>query len=541
MKYSFIGVLVGVFFFATGLFAHAQIMSSTDIQIAQLAAQVQALQLQYYQLTGILIPITLPNSNQTIQTSSCVSITESFGLGKESAEVTTLQRALADLGFYSGPITGYFGLLTERAVQSFQYTYGIVSSGTSETTGYGFFGTRTKAALYEKTCRRSSVPISVPPITTPPITVPPVVTPVPVTYQSCTLGGISMAHGTSRTFYSQSSAAYNTQTCGQFAQTRTCNNGVLSGSTIYTYAGCVQDSPSSCTLDTVTISHGASRTFYSKLFAAGTTGCDASSLSRTCTNGSLSGSSSYQYAACTTIPAGACRVGATTVLNGESKDFYSAATPASGQACAGIKQSRTCTNEVLSGSSLYTHATCTDTNPGCVVDSVAVASGASRTFYLQKYVPSTESCASYAVSRTCTNGTLTENAAYKYASCTVMPEKACLVNEQVYTNGQSSTFFSVATAPAGSKCTAYDLVRTCSNGVMSGASTYTHRTCADTAQCVLGSVTLADGQSRTFYNAETVPNGSLCSAAGINRTCTNGLLSGAATYSHTSCRVLPPQ
>lgn len=46
-----------------------------------------------------------------------------------------------------GQETTYFGLLTEQAVQRFQKKYGIVSSGSPSTTGYGFVGPRTRAEL----------------------------------------------------------------------------------------------------------------------------------------------------------------------------------------------------------------------------------------------------------------------------------------------------------------------------------------------------------------------------------------------------------
>ncbi|MCH8049912.1 peptidoglycan-binding protein [Patescibacteria group bacterium] len=45
--------------------------------------------------------------------------------------------------------TNYFGSLTERAVQKFQAKYGIVSSGTPGTTGYGRFGPKTHSKLAE--------------------------------------------------------------------------------------------------------------------------------------------------------------------------------------------------------------------------------------------------------------------------------------------------------------------------------------------------------------------------------------------------------
>ena len=46
-------------------------------------------------------------------------------------------------------ITGYYGSLTTRAVQLFQAKYGIISSGSPFTTGYGFVGPKTRAKLNE--------------------------------------------------------------------------------------------------------------------------------------------------------------------------------------------------------------------------------------------------------------------------------------------------------------------------------------------------------------------------------------------------------
>ena len=49
----------------------------------------------------------------------------------------------------AGNETNLFGALTEKAVQKFQVKYGIVSSGTPGTTGYGFVGVKTRAKLQE--------------------------------------------------------------------------------------------------------------------------------------------------------------------------------------------------------------------------------------------------------------------------------------------------------------------------------------------------------------------------------------------------------
>ncbi|MBI2175711.1 MAG: peptidoglycan-binding protein, partial [Parcubacteria group bacterium] len=48
-----------------------------------------------------------------------------------------------------GNETDYYGSLTEGAVKRFQAKYGIVSSGTPETTGYGLVGPATRAKLAE--------------------------------------------------------------------------------------------------------------------------------------------------------------------------------------------------------------------------------------------------------------------------------------------------------------------------------------------------------------------------------------------------------
>ena len=74
-----------------------------------------------------------------------------LGRGVRGNEVKTLQEFFArspDI-YPEGLVTGYFGPLTEVAVKRFQVKYGIVSSGTAATTGYGLVGPRTRAKLNE--------------------------------------------------------------------------------------------------------------------------------------------------------------------------------------------------------------------------------------------------------------------------------------------------------------------------------------------------------------------------------------------------------
>lgn len=56
---------------------------------------------------------------------------------------------------------------------------------------------------------------------------------------SCTLDGVTVVHGASRYFYSNSSPTCN-DTCTTVRQNRTCNNGTLSGSATYNKANCSQ-------------------------------------------------------------------------------------------------------------------------------------------------------------------------------------------------------------------------------------------------------------------------------------------------------------
>lgn len=76
-------------------------------------------------------------------------LTSSLDFGSRGTNVTSLQVYLKDNpSFYSeGLVTGYFGALTRAAVQRFQAFYGIVSSGTPASTGYGRVGPMTLAKI----------------------------------------------------------------------------------------------------------------------------------------------------------------------------------------------------------------------------------------------------------------------------------------------------------------------------------------------------------------------------------------------------------
>lgn len=132
-------ITLGLLFSAAPVFAQ-----TTDIaaQIATLLARIKALQSQIAQRQG-----------QPASVGACVSLSYNLYADQSDAttngEVTKLQRFLVqDSSIYpSGLVTGYFGPMTEAAVQRWQSAHGVVSFGSADTTGYGYVGPKTRAAM----------------------------------------------------------------------------------------------------------------------------------------------------------------------------------------------------------------------------------------------------------------------------------------------------------------------------------------------------------------------------------------------------------
>ncbi len=76
---------------------------------------------------------------------------QNLAFGSKGEDVKKMQEFLArEKTIYpEGLVTGYFGSLTQKAVERFQIKYGIVSGGTPATTGFGLVGPRTRAKLNE--------------------------------------------------------------------------------------------------------------------------------------------------------------------------------------------------------------------------------------------------------------------------------------------------------------------------------------------------------------------------------------------------------
>jgi len=101
---------------------------------SDLATEIQSLENQLVQLRSQVGSSTNGSSNTT-----SYNFTEFLSMGSQDAQVTALQQRLAANGFYSGPITGFYGTLTQAAVEKFQSAHGI--------TVKGYVGPSTRAAL----------------------------------------------------------------------------------------------------------------------------------------------------------------------------------------------------------------------------------------------------------------------------------------------------------------------------------------------------------------------------------------------------------
>jgi Putative peptidoglycan binding domain len=105
--------------------------SSLSAEIASLESQLTSLQTQAGDTTT--------TATTGSDASTGFDFTEFLSVGSEDAQVTALQERLTADGFFSGPITGYYGALTQAAVEKFQ--------GAHDISIFGYVGPATRAAL----------------------------------------------------------------------------------------------------------------------------------------------------------------------------------------------------------------------------------------------------------------------------------------------------------------------------------------------------------------------------------------------------------
>ncbi len=99
-------------------------------------------------MVGVSVALLL-TSFVSLPSAEAQVISSTLRVGSSGAEVTRLQQFLAaDSTIYpEGLVTGYYGPLTQQAVERYQCRQNIVCSGSPSTTGYGQVGPRTLATI----------------------------------------------------------------------------------------------------------------------------------------------------------------------------------------------------------------------------------------------------------------------------------------------------------------------------------------------------------------------------------------------------------
>ena len=133
---------IALLFLVSPVFVSAQSVADLWAQITELMNRVGALRSQAAAAASSTLAIAnpCPVLNRTLSYAARSS--------SRGADVKDLQRWLIGEGYLAaGNDTGYFGLLTEKAVKDFQCKEGIICNGTAATIGYGSVGPATRAAI----------------------------------------------------------------------------------------------------------------------------------------------------------------------------------------------------------------------------------------------------------------------------------------------------------------------------------------------------------------------------------------------------------
>lgn len=126
----------------------AQSASLTEPQIQSILGLLRAFEIDNELVMTVDAILRLPEGEVLGASTACPVLSRPLSLRSRGSDVTSLQNFLIAQGtLAAGNNTGYFGSLTQKALQQWQASKGIVSSGTPATTGYGSTGPKTRAAL----------------------------------------------------------------------------------------------------------------------------------------------------------------------------------------------------------------------------------------------------------------------------------------------------------------------------------------------------------------------------------------------------------
>jgi len=148
-------ILIFAIMFSVGATNIVQAATLTDAQIQAIVALLQSFGADQGTVQNVRSVLSGEpvSSNTSSPQPQCLSLLHTLYLDVSDAttdgEVTKLQQFLAkDPSIYpEGRITGYFGPATEKAVRRWQARNGVVSSGSPDSTGYGYVGPKTRSVL----------------------------------------------------------------------------------------------------------------------------------------------------------------------------------------------------------------------------------------------------------------------------------------------------------------------------------------------------------------------------------------------------------
>jgi hypothetical protein len=346
------------------------------------------------------------------------------------------------------------------------------------------------------------------------------------TPRSCLFDGKTILNGETIFAYQNSSSQFG-NACAQ--ESRTCVDGTLSGS--FAYGSCTIDQPASCLFDGRTIADGESVSAFLSSSAQFSSSCTQES--RTCDNGSMSGS--FKFGSCAVGQPASCSFDNKTVVHGESVLAFATSTVAFGQSCT--SQARSCLNGALSGS--YTNANCTvQAASDCTLNGKTVLHSTSVTTYASNRVAARSQC--QPETRTCSNGILSGSGVYE--SCVadpiviINPPKSCLLNGKTIPSDVVVKAYQSATVPFGQTCVSEQ--RQCLEGAMTGSFQFSSCSVDSAASCTLNRKTIAHAETVTVFTSSSVPAGQSCKTE--IRTCSNGTLSGSAIAESCVVQTPPP-
>lgn len=239
---------------------------------------------------------------------------------------------------------------------------------------------------------------------------------------TCPFNGQQIGHQQTVRAYAQSVVPYGEQCV---SQSRTCNNGDLSGS--FNSPACSVAPPLSCKFNGRDIPHGGQVKVYPSSQVAFAKTCE--SQIRTCINGKMDGYDSV-IENCTIAPPAHCNFNGRTITHGSEVSVFPSAVVAFGQQCQ--SQQRSCYNGEMRGLD-STIETCAPAAPAtCDVDGHVVGHNETVLFYSSRTVPYGQQCVPEA--RTCSNGKIPGTNTIKECRVEDPPVPICNIHYQFRTD-----------------------------------------------------------------------------------------------------------